>query len=90
VIVLGKDGLADSLYRTAIRPFAFGKAVLQLSPEAATSQNLPPALAQTVPNLPAVRTKQTAAIVCSDFTCQPPVFDPQSLLKELRADQLGR
>jgi hypothetical protein len=45
---------------------------------------LPPALAETIPNLPAVKQGKTVAVVCSGFTCQPPVTNPEELLKILR------
>ena len=87
VIVLGKDELAKQLYKTAIQPFAFGKTVLSLVPEAVVAQNLPPALAASIPTLPAVADKRSAAILCSEFTCQPAIFEPNLLAKELRTTQ---
>ncbi|HWF91181.1 MAG TPA: thioredoxin domain-containing protein [Terriglobales bacterium] len=83
LIVLGSDGLAKQLYQTAIQPFAFGKAVLALVPEAAVAQNLPPALGASIPQLPAVKSKNSAAILCSNFTCQPPIFEAKTLAREL-------
>ncbi|HEY1800866.1 MAG TPA: thioredoxin domain-containing protein, partial [Terriglobales bacterium] len=87
VIVLGNDELAKQLYKAAIQPFAFGKAVLPLVPEAAVEQNLPAALAVSIPKLPPVSNKQSAAILCSEFTCQPAIFEPKLLAKELQTTQ---
>jgi len=75
VLVLGEDELAAELYRAAVAQFACNKAVLKLHAGEVVAQNLPPALAESVPNLPAIQEGKTAAVVCSDFTCRPPVFD---------------
>jgi uncharacterized protein YyaL (SSP411 family) len=86
VIVLGSDELAKHLYRTAIQPFAFGKAALSLAPEAAVAQNLPPALAASIPLSPALSNKRSAAVLCSNFTCQPPIFEPETLARKLQSE----
>jgi uncharacterized protein len=83
VVIIGSDALADKLYSTAIAPFAFEKSVLKLAVNEAIAQNLPPALAETIPNLPAVKGK-SAAVICSGFTCQPPIVDREELAKSLR------
>jgi uncharacterized protein len=44
--------------------------------------DLPPALAETIPNLP-LRENETLALICSGFTCQPPIKSAD----ELRAAQ---
>lgn len=87
VVVLGKDEQAKELYKTALKSFVYGKAVLQLAPEAAIAQNLPPALAETIPNLPVVKEKKSAAVVCANFACQPPIFDAQTLAQELQTNR---
>jgi hypothetical protein len=62
-----------------VRPLAWGTAVLRLDADKAVAQNLPAALAETIPNLPALRGEQSFAVVCSEFACQPPIFDAQEL-----------
>ena len=52
VVVVGNDERARELYAAAVAPFAVNKAVLKVSDSAAAPQNLPPALAEVVPNLP--------------------------------------
>ena len=47
---------------------------------------LPPALAQTIAQLPAVMEGKTVAVVCSGFTCQPPVGDAGELARMLGWD----
>jgi uncharacterized protein YyaL (SSP411 family) len=83
VVVSGNDDRARELYAAAVAPFAVNKAVLKISDSAAAPQNLPPALADVVPNLPAVKEGTSVAVICSNFTCQPPVSDPDALAKLL-------
>jgi uncharacterized protein len=83
VVVIGNDQRAQELYAAAVAPFAINKAVVKVSDSAAAPQNLPPALAEVVPNLPAVKEGKSTAIICSNFTCQPPVSDPDALAKSL-------
>jgi hypothetical protein len=83
VVVVGNDERARQLYAAAVAPFAVNKAVVKVSDSAATPQNLPPALAEIVPNLPAVKEGRSTAIICSNFTCRPPVSDPDDLAKSL-------
>jgi uncharacterized protein YyaL (SSP411 family) len=84
VVVIGDGELAQQLYRTAVKPFSLSKAVLKLSQEQTVSQNLPPALAETIPHLPIIKQGETAAVICSGFSCQAPIYDPEELVKALR------
>jgi uncharacterized protein YyaL (SSP411 family) len=83
VVVIGQDELADQLHRVALRPVFLNKAVLRLPPSEAVPQNLPPALAETIANLPALREGRSFALICSGFTCQPPVFEVGELERRL-------
>ena len=85
VVVVGEDDKAAALLKAAIAPFAVNKSVVHLTDSEAVAQNLPPVLAETVPNLPALKEKQSVAIVCTNFTCQPPTKDPEELSKQVRA-----
>ena len=78
---------AEKLYREAMAGFALNKTVLRLPISSAVAENLPPALAETIPNLPAVRSGQTCAVVCSNFTCQPPIIAPDELRKQLTTEK---
>ena len=51
VVVVGEDEQADALLRAASAPFAVNKSVVHLTDSEAVAQNLPPVLAETVPNL---------------------------------------
>jgi uncharacterized protein YyaL (SSP411 family) len=84
IVVIGSDGLADRLYDVAAAPYSASKAVLKLAAGKAIPENLPPALAETIPQLPAVKGEKTVAIVCSGFACQPPISDPEELARILR------
>jgi hypothetical protein len=83
VVVVGNDKVATELYRAAVRPLSLNMSVLHLDTDKAVAQNLPPALAQTIPNLPALREGRSFAVLCSGFTCQPPVFDVRELMQAL-------
>ena len=83
VVVIGKDAAAAELYRAAVRPPGLNMTVLRLDADKAVAQNLPPALAETIPNLPGLRDGRSFAVVCSGFTCQPPIFDAAELARAL-------
>ncbi len=102
VVVVGKDEAAAELYRAMVRPLALNTAVLRLDADKAVAQNLPPALAETIPNLPELgrargrssdgrssegrsSEQRSFAVVCSGFSCQPPVFDAEGLARALRS-----
>jgi uncharacterized protein YyaL (SSP411 family) len=88
VVVVGNDDLAGELYRAAVRPLGLSMAVLRLDADKAVAQNLPPSLAETIPNLPALGggrsfDGRSFAVVCSGFACQPPIFDARELARTL-------
>jgi uncharacterized protein len=83
VAIVGQDESAARLFRAAGRPLGLNTAVLQLPANGAVAQNLPPALAETIPNLPALREGRSFAVVCSGFACQLPVFDAEELGRSL-------
>jgi uncharacterized protein len=78
VVVIGNDQRVQELYAAALAPFALNKSVIRLR---SAEEKLPPALAETVRNLPAVREGKSVAVVCSNFTCMPPISDPDELAK---------
>ncbi len=86
VIVVGSDETSGRLYASAIRDFNFGKAVLQLTADKAVAQNLPPALAETIPQLPFLREGKTGALLCSGFACRGPISEPEELGRCLREE----
>lgn len=70
VVVAGSGEEADRLVAAAIAPFSLNKSVLHLAEGEIVPQMLPPTLAETVPNLPAIKEKKTVAVVCSNFSCR--------------------
>ncbi len=73
VVVVGEDDDAEELLRAARAPFLVNKSVVHLTDSEAVAQNLPAVLAETIPNLPALKEKKSIAVVCTNFTCLPPL-----------------
>jgi hypothetical protein len=88
IVIVGNDELAGRLYNAAVAPYSASKAVLKLSANQVVPQNLPRALAETIPQLPAVKEEKSVAVVCSGFTCQPPISDPAELARSWRERSL--
>jgi uncharacterized protein len=84
VVVIGHGEAAPQLYSSAVKSFSVSKAVLKLSYEQAVAQNLPPALAETIPQVPAIQEGRATAVICSGFCCQPPIFNAEELANTLR------
>jgi uncharacterized protein YyaL (SSP411 family) len=84
VVVIGEGELGEQLYRTAVKPFSVSKAVFKLTREQAVPQNLPPALGETIPHLPIINEGKAAAVICSGFSCEAPIFDPEELARTLK------
>ncbi|HEV7553142.1 MAG TPA: thioredoxin domain-containing protein [Candidatus Angelobacter sp.] len=83
VVILGSGEKAAQLEATALKRLGLNQSVVRLLHEKITPQMLPPALAETIPNLPAVKKGHTVAIICSGFTCQPPISEPAELERAL-------
>jgi uncharacterized protein YyaL (SSP411 family) len=84
VVVIGEDEKAEALVKAATAPYAVNFSVVHLTDSEAVAQNLPPVLAETIPNLPALRDKKSIAVVCTNFACRPPIEDPEELSAVLR------
>ena len=79
IVILGGDDKAENLYKTAAKSFLFGKAVVKFETGQAVARNLPPALAETIPELPGAGGRTSMAIICSNFTCHPPIFETEEM-----------
>ena len=77
IVIIGEDDLAEQLFTIAANLFGLHTSVLKLAPNEAVPQNLPPGLAETIAQLPVIREGTSAAVVCSGFSCQPPISDPE-------------
>jgi uncharacterized protein len=85
IVIVGNDELANRLYHAAVAPYSANKAALKLAANKAVPQNLPPALAETIPQLPPLQQGKTVAVICSGFNCQPPTCDPEELARRLHS-----
>ncbi|HEY6372125.1 MAG TPA: thioredoxin domain-containing protein [Candidatus Sulfotelmatobacter sp.] len=81
----GDEGNAAKLQAAAVAPFAFCKSTLRLGAHQAVRENLPPAWAETIPNLPSLGSGKSFAVLCSGSTCRPPIFDALALESALEA-----
>jgi uncharacterized protein YyaL (SSP411 family) len=79
VISGNEDDAGTALVAAANTAFAFNKTTIRLTANQAVAANLPPALAATLPNLPELKSGKPFAILCSGFTCQPPIKDAAEL-----------
>ena len=84
VVVIGEGDAADRLLQAANAVFALNKTSLNLTPNETVAQNVPPALAETIRGFAGKPSSQAMALVCSGFTCQPPVSDPEQLTHMLQ------
>jgi uncharacterized protein YyaL (SSP411 family) len=92
VVVIAEDGDEDAageLYAAAVAPFAFNKSALRLAANQAVAENLPPALAATIPQLPGLDSGKAGsgksfAVLCSGSACQAPVADAAELRRALQ------
>ena len=85
VVVIGNDSGAIKLYKAARHRLSFSTSVIRLDAGKAVAPNLPPVLSETIPHLPALTSGRSFAVICSNFTCQPPVFDTEELLQALNS-----
>jgi len=86
-VIVGNDENAHELYRAALSPFSISTSVLRFDRDHVVEQNLPPTLAQTLPNLPALKQNKSFALLCSGFTCQPPIESATALKDHLRQQE---
>lgn len=77
------DRAGAELYAAAVAPFVFRKSAVRIPANLAAKENLPPALALTIPQLPQLASGKTFALLCSGKSCQPPISDPAELRRAL-------
>ncbi len=83
VCVIGDDEEARRLALVATARYAVNKTVLSLSRAIVEQGALPPALAETLPHLPELKTGRSFVVVCRGTSCQPPVHEPEALIELL-------
>jgi uncharacterized protein len=86
VVVIGAGAEARKLAAMATARYAVNKRVIVLRPEQVVAAELPPVLAETLPNLPELRSGKAFAVVCKGASCLPPTNDAEKLLEELSRD----
>jgi hypothetical protein len=78
VVITGEDSSA-ALEAAANAAFAFNKTVIRLAPNQSVAANLPPALAASIPQLPQLNSGMAFAVLCSGFSCHPPIASAADL-----------
>jgi uncharacterized protein len=84
IVVVGQGPQAEPLYAEALAPFALNKIVLRVKDAAELNHALPPALAEAISMVPGVREGRVMALLCSGFTCQPPIYTAEELRTALK------
>jgi uncharacterized protein YyaL (SSP411 family) len=85
VVIADDEWKSAALSDVATAFFAFNKSVLRLTTNRTVPENLPRTLAETIPNLPQLKSGRAFAVLCSGFTCQPPIMEPDELRNALEA-----
>jgi uncharacterized protein YyaL (SSP411 family) len=83
IVIVGEDELAAELLDQSTSVAPFGTSILRLNFNQAVSENLPPALAQTIPALPFLKESRSAAVVCCGGSCKPPAYKVEDLAERL-------
>jgi hypothetical protein len=83
VVVVGDDELARRLEVAALFRYAANKSVVRLSHKQIAARDLPPSLAESLPNMPELLDKKTYALVCSGASCMLPISDEETLMATL-------
>jgi uncharacterized protein len=81
VVVIGAGAEARKLAAMATARYAVNKRVIVLRPEQVLAEELPPMLAETLPNLPELKSGKAFAVVCRGASCLPPTSDGEELLR---------
>jgi uncharacterized protein len=63
---------------------------LRMAPSQTVAENLPPALAATLPSLPGLKWGEAFAVLCSGFSCQPPIRESAALQRALQTALQGK
>jgi hypothetical protein len=81
IVIIGEGDSAQALRNAALSHFALNQSVLALG--SITVAQLPPALQETLPGVPGILDGKAKAVVCTNFSCYPPVSDAMELRKIL-------
>jgi hypothetical protein len=78
ICVIGDDATARRLEAVALARYAINKSVIRLRRD--QLNDLPPALAETLPHLPGLKDGGSFAVVCNGKGCLPPVSTVDQLI----------
>jgi uncharacterized protein len=81
VCVIGDDAAARRLEAVALARYAVNKSVIRLRKDQLAE--LPPALAETLPHLPGLKSEGSFAVVCNGKGCLPPVSTVDELIEAM-------
>ena len=84
VVIIGNDDAAYQLHSAAMQGYSVSRSVIRFA-EAPAEDSLPPSLEETIPNLPGINDGKSLAVLCSGFTCTPPISSPEDLRKIISA-----
>jgi hypothetical protein len=84
IAIIGTESATHEMQRVAAGHFRINVSTLRLGGGQAVAANLPPALAETLPNLPGVQQTAAIAVLCSNFTCLPSITSAAALEEALR------
>jgi hypothetical protein len=87
VVIVGSGPEADRLEATAVARFAVNKTVIRIEPSKLVPSELPPALEETLLQLPKPEGASAWALVCRGRTCLPPVSDSELLLQAMSGEE---
>src|SRR3984957_9766010 len=87
VVIVGSGPEADRLEATAVARFAVNKTVIRIEPSKLVRGELPPALEETLLQVPKPAGAPAWALVCRGRTCLPPISDSEALLSALALGQ---
>ena len=88
VVIVGEGESAHRLAAIAQARYAVNKSVVMLRPGQVAADELPPALAETLPHLPGLAgaAMQPVALVCRGATCLPPAATAEELIEQINAE----
>lgn len=89
IVIVGRGPQADALEAAATALYAVNKTVLRLHPRNLSVENLPPALAETIPNVPHPEDATAWALICRHRSCLPPITDSETLANTLEEQEQG-
>jgi hypothetical protein len=86
VVIVGEGAEADALYAEALARFSLNRIVLRCANASKLAETLPPALAELVEAVPGILETLAMALVCSGFSCRPPVRTREELQAALASE----